>query len=428
MKTKILYLSTLLVAIFIYSCNKYTLEDVYKQLDSLHKPYNETFSYKLVDADYSTISSLAKKLKTHEDTLAANDINKYKSFGINRDAAKYVPLFLASTFKALDSASAIQLTYKYDNKQTLTNVITIKDTLTYSTISSVNNRLIDTVKKYYPTPNADQFVVIKYTAKTSEIPTYSKAYRLYQYIDGTWSHPSSFYELLKDDYVSMGTSFNTYQNFSSSLLPEFYLPIFLKQKFAYQAPNTYLYVVYEYYSGSATSPVVDKYLYDGTTWTNSEYLTKQFIHNGSVWVFDPTINISFTKDDYQVVVDWVKNQDSIKAYVDNYGTAEYYFGFSAYYQNLDMRLTKRRSVDPNGYLTGKTDEEATKIIWDRIPKALNIYLETKYPTIQPVQNGVEVYFILKVATYEPERHKYTYKFKVVTPGKFQLVTGPTKVE
>lgn len=428
MKTKILPLASFIVALFIYSCNKYTLEDVYKQLDSLRKPYNESFAYTLVDADYTTVANLAKNLKTHEDSLAANDISKFKSFSDARPASKYVPDFIANTFKALDSASAISITYKFDNKQTISNVITITDTINYADVSSNSNnkRLIDTVKKYYPEPTEKQFVVVKYTAKTSETPTYSKAYRLYLYQDAAWSHPTS-YELLKDDYLSMGSAFSTNQNFSSSNSPEFYLPIFLKQKFPYQAANTSNYVVYEYYSGSV-SVVVDKYLYDGTSWTNQEFKTEQFIHNGQKWLFDPTINKTFVKEDYQVVVDWVKNQDSIKAYVDSYGTAEYYFGFGAYYQNIDMRLTKRRSNDPNGYLTNLTDDQAMDLLWKRIPIALNIYLENQYPTIQPIENGVQMYIIVKIATYEPERHKYLYKFKVTDVGKFELQGDKQMVE
>lgn len=426
MKTKLLYLTSFIVALLIYSCNNYTIDDVYKQLDSLHKPYNESFNYTLTDADYTSISNYAKLMKTHEDSLAAKDISSFKSFSDTREASKYVPPFLAATFKALDSNSAISLTFKYDNKKTLTNIVVIKDTIATTAINGANNRLIDSVKKYYPTPTANQFVVVKYTAKTSETPTYSKAYRLYQFVDAAWTHPTT-YELLKDDYISMGSSFNSNQNFSSSLSPEFYLPIFFKQKFPYQAINTSTYVVYEYYSGTV-SVVVDKLLYNGTSWSNAEFQTKQFIHNGNVWVFDPTINITMKKTEYQVVVDWVKTQDSIKAYVDSYGTAEFFFGFSAYYQNIDLTLTKRRSMDPNNYLKDKSDADVLKIIWDRVPLGILKFLEIKYNSLNPTQNGIQVYVNVTIDTYEPERHKYVYKFKVTDVGKFEFTGSKIMIQ
>lgn len=413
----------------MWSC-QYTLEDVYAELDSLRKPYSENLSYKLTDADYNTIANFAKQMKTHEDSIAAKEISSYKSFSETRPVQRYAPPFLLNTFKALDSGSIVALTYKYDNKFNL-NVITIKDTIVYATTpsSSLNKRMIDTCKKYYPNPNENTRVAIKYTAKLSETD-FSEAYFFYIYNGGVWERPSNTYELIKTDYQAMGGSVAQYMNFSSSASPDFYLPIYLKIKFPYQAPNTSLYVVYKYYVNATTTNItVDKFLYDGISWTNAEYKTDQFIHVGNkTWIFDPTVYITLKGPDYQVVVDWVYSQDSIKAYVDSYKTTEYYFGFSGYYQNIDMRLSKRRSVDPNGYLTGLTDEQAMNLLWERVKQGLIKYLEIKFPNQQPTVSGVQVYYVLTVATYEPERHKYRYKFKVTDVGKYQYVEGPIKIE
>ena len=60
------------------ACNP--MEDVYDELDQLEKPISKELEYTLTDADYATVAKEAYKLKTEQDSAAADYIKKNKAF------------------------------------------------------------------------------------------------------------------------------------------------------------------------------------------------------------------------------------------------------------------------------------------------------------------------------------------------------------
>ena len=83
---------------------------------------------------------------------------------------------------------------------------------------------------------------------------------------------------------------------------------------------------------------VDEYLFKEGTWVlnnNIELKEKvNFVHNGTEWLFDPTVTKSLASEDYLILENWVKaNKDA--GYMDaKYGNSEYWFGDINFDNNL----------------------------------------------------------------------------------------------
>jgi len=420
---KIIFPLLAVMAVFFTSCNPN--EQVYQHLDSLRTPYSEHFEYKLTDDDYTTMKTLAlQDAQNAQDTTDANFLGSNHVFTDSIAPADYIPGLFASKFLALDSGSAIVAVYNVSHRYFIPNdcIYNSGDTAVlgqpddYSSYITMEN----------PAENAKAVVSYK-GAKYADDTTYETAYALYVYTNGTWVRPANTYELTKNDYSDMGVG----NNFTTDITPEFYMPIFLKQKYPYATPGTTLSIVYKYCvcSESKTYISYDYWYFDGTDWSNLEKKSEQYIHNGTKWVFDPTVKITMGFDEYQAIVDWVISQDSIKDYAP-YSNTEYYFGASTYhdYNDFDMRTTSRANHDPNGYLAGLSDDEISSVIWSRIPQAINIALEAVYPDAVPFVNGVPVYYEVTFKTYEPGYFYYMIKFLCTDVGKFEYVEGPTPVQ
>jgi len=98
------------------------VNDQFKGLDDLTKTTNvATYTYKLVDADYTTISNAALKVATnYADSVKAKSIKTNKAFSDNLLASDYIPYLLASTstnFKYGDVGSMATITYNYGQTQ-----------------------------------------------------------------------------------------------------------------------------------------------------------------------------------------------------------------------------------------------------------------------------------------------------------------------
>jgi len=152
-------------------------------------------------------------------------------------------------------------------------------------------------------------IIYKYYAG-STTDQYSYFYKL----DGTWHMVEGApYELTSEDYDSMGDP-GKYNNFSSSALPEDYLPVFLKINFPYASEGDSKVIVYKFYSGSTDTEGVE-YFFDGTSWAayaSTIATTSPFKFNGKNWVIVPPITYvvtteannkeyTLTPDDYAAV-------------------------------------------------------------------------------------------------------------------------------
>ncbi|MGM0375866.1 MAG: choice-of-anchor J domain-containing protein [Bacteroidota bacterium] len=254
---------------------------------------------------------------------------------------------------------------------------------------------------------------------------------IYYMFDGNeWKAEEDVFYLSSEVYDEMGAPGN-YDNFSSSEPPDNYIPQYLQEQITYAQEGDKVIVGYKYFSGG-TEIRAGEYEFNGTSWENTSAITKrteQFVHNGNEWVFDPTVVFTMSSDDYQLVVDYVQsNIENGASYVDSYGTTEYYYGASSYFENFDLRLNQKEEYGVPGY-EGLSTEEAIQLSYDRMTEAVEIMLKEKYPDAQPTVNGVDVHYIVTVESYEDDlsRENYEYDFQCVSAGpdpEFELVSAP----
>ncbi len=437
MKSKIIFFISIGLLLFA-SCDPN--KDLYDDLDALRPPYAEELSITLTDENYEDISSHWLELATNEaDSALYTEIKTLHSFSATREAAILVPPLLADEYLALDSGSVIKVYYNYDHAHVFTDADMrelgdddytaiggeVADSGFFFAAHPAEDYLPAALSSYFPSAAAEFRAVVKYKFGENSSST-NNVEILYQF-DGTdWTIPENSHVLTADDYDSMGAPGN-YDNFSSDATPEYYLPIFLTQKYPYATSKTQIDILYKYYGGGNKVISVSAF-YDGDTWTIVEEKLDQFIHNGTDWVFDPTVKFSMQADDYIIIVDYIANHAELNVYKHEQYDTEYYYGASASYNNFDMRVSKRIDKDALNYLEGLTDDEIRDVIFERLSEAIPIMLTGKFAEAQPFSNGVPVYYEVTFNTYEPERHKYMVRCLCTEVGTFEFTEGPTLVE
>ncbi len=101
----------ILALMMLGACNP--MEDVYDELDQLEKPISKELEYTLTDADYATVAKEAYKLKTEQDSAAADYIKKNKAFSEKYGADKYLGGLFSSLYPALKDGSSVKATYNF---------------------------------------------------------------------------------------------------------------------------------------------------------------------------------------------------------------------------------------------------------------------------------------------------------------------------
>jgi hypothetical protein len=107
------------------------------------------------------------------------------------------------------------------------------------------------------------------------------------------------------DYDAMGTASGQpgqYDNFSSSISPTFYIPIWLKLTYPYAKSGDVKLIRYQYYSGSATAEQKLVFVYDGSAWASFATITEQvakYKYANGGWNFVDTV----------IIVGWNSIQD-----------------------------------------------------------------------------------------------------------------------
>jgi len=238
----------------------------------------------------------------------------------------------------------------------------------------------------------------------------------YQFDGSEWEVMDGVYYLSSADYDAMGAP-GTYNNFSSSDRPENYVPKLLEEMYPYAQEGDKMAVSYRYYSSGSTTVRSMEFIFTNGWQAYDPYTAKQdqFIHNGTTWVFDPTVMFTMVSGDYQIIVDYVR--DNIDPdYLDSYGTAETYTGAGAYYVNFDIR---------SGYF-----EDSVFDTWeDAVEWAIGVaLLPTKFPDAVTQVSGIDVFYIVSFETYSGAAGNYSMKFQVTKAGpdpEFTLVEGPT---
>lgn len=402
-------------------------EDIYDTLDSRQGAYTDDIEISLTAEDYETFSDLAND----------EDIATYNSFNANSSIKHYMPTYLETNYPALkgdeNNQSHALVTYNYSYAITLyEELVELSDsdyeameldTNFFSNNSIAINKLKSYLENIQEEPEENDFVVVDYDYFDDEDSTVVEAQEYFYFNGSEWGQDNDAYVLEAEDYDAMGDPGN-YDNFSESESPIHYLPIWLESKYPYANSGDDKILVYTYFNGDSAQIHFNKFFYENNIWNYYEVNTDQFIYGtGGEWVFDPTITLTMGVSDYQLIADEDPNPNS-------YGTGGYYYGADAYYNDFDMRITKRREEMPDTY-ENLTDEEALELMWERLREGLIIFLQKKFPDAQPQVDGIDVFYIIKFDTFtENYYHEYfeiKYQCTAATSGsdapQFEEVEG-----
>lgn len=287
-------------------------------------------------------------------------------------------------------------------------------------------------------------IAFKYVSTNSEAATWEvewlKVYKthassgigtqsvFYRFLNGTWKTEPGVYALSSDDYNSMGAP-GKYDNFSSSEPPENYVPQFLSMKYPYAQEGDQMYVAYMYYSGG-THLRVDQYTYTNSVWTMYNPVTvatSPFVNAAGYWVFDPTVYKTMTVDDYQMIVDVVKNTHP--DLVNSYNDGEDYYGADAYYGDFNAQISNRSG---QADFQGLSEDEALKLIDQRISEGIIVWLQQAYPDATTQVSGVDQKYVITYNVYPNTGGStltYTATFQCVKSGPspdFKAVGEPVQ--
>jgi len=237
---KIYFIVSMVVLTLFTACEDYNAKN-FPGYDEAAIPTNlVTYNYTLVDADYSTISKAAlKTAKNANDSAIAKAIATNKFFLDTVPASSYVPMLLATKYIYADAKSVAMITYNQ-----------------------------------------------KVPYDTTKIATANK------------------YAMVMEDYDAMGTTTGLpgqFDNFSSSINPNFYIPIMLKAKYLFAKSGDVKMVRYKFYVSSAlTNNTYGVFTFDGANWIayNTSVAEKaKFVFKDSKWQFiDSDIYIGLTDD------------------------------------------------------------------------------------------------------------------------------------
>lgn len=228
----------------------------------------------------------------------------------------------------------------------------------------------------------------------------------YENNNGIFSKVNNVYVLNDLDYIALGAP-GKYQNFSDDEPADAYLPGFLTDLFTIPYVGQVEKIAYKTYSGG-TNYMMEEYIYTGAAiWEKYSPVienTDQFlVDNTGKWVFDPTITNIMSKEDFQMIVDFVKANYG-ESYINSYGTGEIYHGADAYYGNFDIR-------------DGKYDKSVFETWEDAVISALSVaFLPTKYPDAQLQVDGIDQLFIIGFNTYSGEGGNHKWVFQVTKAG------------
>jgi hypothetical protein len=169
----------------------------------------------------------------------------------------------------------------------------------------------------------------------------------YVYGAGVWKKAEGVYNLTAADYDSMGTTSGQpgqYNNFSSTALPENYLPTFLDIKYPFAQEGNEMIVTYKYYNGTETQTRGNLYTFTMGVWEPHQSTieaTLQFGHDGTQWVPDNTIRYTLTGANYDTLADHFATEsgfESAASSMGNYGNLDRRAGNAAYWSD-EMIIT-----------------------------------------------------------------------------------------
>ena len=163
----------------------------------------------------------------------------------------------------------------------------------------------------------------------------------FMYTGGNWDAVDGVYYLSSADFDSMGEGSGQpgqYDNFSSSISPNNYLPTFLSLNFPYAQEEEELFVIYDYFSSSSGAQRRGNlYTVMGGEFVGHESTistTLQFGFENGVWVPDNTIRYTMGDADYTAIVAALAaDYPAATTSMDNYGNMDRRPGNAAEWTN-----------------------------------------------------------------------------------------------
>lgn len=211
----------------------------------------------------------------------------------------------------------------------------------------------------------------------------------YTYTGEDWEEATEGVRLLTaDDFDSMGEAYGEpgyYNNFSSSLSPDNYLPTFMNLNYPYGQEEDQMILIYDYYSSSSGAQLrgnlftVVNGIWEG--YESTQERTLQFAHDGSVWVPDNTIKYTLTSADYTLIVESLGTK-----YPSETGNMASYGNFNGFSWDSDMILEALVAVVTNNFPSAEEGQKfaVTYSIYDGSTHdaTMNIILENGVYVLQ----------------------------------------------
>ena len=419
--------------LLLTACNP--MEQIYKELDSVDHPIEKSVAYALTDADYKTIAAAFTKQEeagytgsSKEEFMKqvkheANYVKTNRTLTSWVSPDKYVPALIAKMYPEWGKGSAVTVSYAMQQDATLDKLISVKvsaDDATKAGLSAKDpNKLskdeITKLGKYLATTYADKGT--SYLAKVA----LAEGKRNMLFIGERLADSHTYRVISPAEYTAIGSK---YGNFSSSMLPERYIPQLLQQSMPYAQPGNQLIVVYEWFENKVTTPEYQSFKLEGNQWHVAQ-TTSQFVNLGKQWVFDPTIRFTLTADDFMTLHAWVKANKPDYISEKHSSDSEWWFCGNAKYKNFT--LTGGTSVGPRPDEEGKSAEELTKLRLERIKEGLKLILKARYADKPAQTNGIDQMYIITTVLRQTSNSTVTFTYKGLGGGNFEYVSGPNAI-
>ena len=421
--------------LLLTACNP--MEQIYKELDSVDHPIEKSVAYALTDADYKTIATAFTKQEeagytgsSKEEFMKrvkheANYVKTNRTLTAWVSPEKYVPALMAKMYPEWGKGSAVTVSYAMQQHPAedaaLDKLISVKvsaDDATKAGLTATDpNKLskdeIDKLGKYLATTYADKGT--SYLAKVA----LADGQRNMLFIGERLADSHTYKVISPAEYQAMGSK---YGNFSSSMLPERYIPQLLQQSMPYTQPGNQRIVVYEWFDNKVTTPEYQSFKLESNQWRVAQ-TSSQFVNIGKQWIFDPTIRFTLTADDFMILHAWVKanKPDYIsEKYPDN---EEWWFCGSAYYKNFNIDGGKSLGARPDE--EGKSTEELFKLRLERIKEGLKLILKAHYADKPAQTNGIDQMYVITTGLRQNYANStITFTYKGLGGGNFEYVSGP----
>lgn len=230
-----------------------------------------TYSYALASADYSTIGATFTKVYT--DSVSALKA-QLKTVTTKADSATI-------------NANISRINSKLSSDSTLVAATAISNNKIFININQAAKLIPVFLSTKYPFVDANSSAAITYNLgyDTTKIATANK------------------YTFAMADYDAMGITANLpgqYDNFSSIIDPNYFIPIYLKKNYSYAVKGDIKLIRYKYFiSSTSTIQVGGVFIFDGTNWVNyntTSQSIKTFVYRGGKWLDLVIYKEGFTKD------------------------------------------------------------------------------------------------------------------------------------